>query len=159
MVKTLVCLVVSMTGTSMLLSALDPSDSLENEGYSEVVISDLARRAVLERVEVVPELWREVHVFVSDVTPTAGLLTAVQNDSSWHFLVAPDGRPSPDGKWRRQQGLKNAPNTVRIQLQTAREFGGPTAAQWVCVRALVSALNHAIVPDGPPLAVVMSKPS
>ena len=159
MVKTLVCLVVSMIGTSMLLSALDPSDVLENEGYSEDVISDLAQRAVRERVELVPELWREVHVYVSDVTPNAGLLTAVQRDSSWHFLVAADGRPSPDSKWRRQQGLKNAPHTVRIQLQAAREFGGPTAAQWVCVRALVSALNRAIGPDGPPLAVVVNKQS
>jgi len=181
MVATLVALVVSMTGTSAVLSWLDPSLPA---GFNSLPASDivaLAGQAVTQDVVVDLGRWHEIEVVPDRPHPRSTLLSAVagrppltpSNPSSvesdqarspwrgevpdqWHFRITPDGRPIQGVSWRDQKRIGDAPNAVRIWLGTAPSGGASiTSAQWLCLRALVAAINESTGSGNAPLTVVV----
>ncbi|MFQ5461119.1 MAG: hypothetical protein ACE5E5_00665 [Phycisphaerae bacterium] len=180
MVATLVALVVSMTGTSAVLSWLDPSLPA---GFNCLPASDivaLAGEAVTQDVVVDPGRWHEIEVVPDRPHPRSTLLSAIANrppiapgdpsssesgqarspwgeeSDTWHFRIMPDGRPIRDVSWRDQKRIGEASNAVRIWLGTASSSGASiTSAQWLCLRALVAAINESTGSGNAPLTVVV----
>ncbi len=176
MVATLVVLVVSMCGTSVVLSWLDPSLP---EGFNSLAsnqIVSLARVAVTQDVVVDTRLWHEIEVAPVRSPSRSTLLSAIANKprsnhtgseqtqeqgnledpSPWHFRIAPDGRPIRGTCWRDQQEIESAPDAIRIELGAASSSGASiTSSQWFCLRVLVAAINESAQRGGEPLTVVI----
>ena len=148
MVKTLVCLVVAMTGTSVFLNWLDPTPDQTADALPPSEILRLARAAVTQDVVVRHDRWYQVSVSVGDRDSGATYLEARTQSPAWHFRVEANGRPIRAALWRDQRSLPAWPHTVRIEVDRAQHTGDLSTAQWNSIRALAACISEGAAPDG-----------
>ncbi|MCH8966612.1 MAG: hypothetical protein IID43_02955 [Planctomycetes bacterium] len=153
MVKTLVCLVVAMTGTSVFLNWLDPTPDQTADALPPSEILRLARAAVTQDVVVRHDRWQQVSVSVGGRDTGATYLEARTQSPAWHFRIEANGRPIRATLWRDQRLLPAWPHTVRIEVDGAHHTGDLSAAQWMSIRELVAFITQAAARDGSTLPV------
>jgi len=162
-----------------VLSWLDPSLPAGFNSLACCEIVELAREVVTQDVVVDTGRWHEIEVAPDRPRARSTMLSAIANKpiqdgsvqegttqarsprrgedpSRWHFHIAPDGRPIRGANWRDQRKIGNTPSAIRIGLETASSSGASiTSAQWLCLRALVSAINDSAGGEGESLTVVV----
>lgn len=143
MARTLVLLVIAMTGTTAFLGWIDPAPSnlptplaLDDilRGHYQL-LSDLdGHRA---------EPWQEVQLQVDAQISTSGmLLVGTANSDEWHFRIDPTGRATVSRRWREQVPVLDAPASIRIIVARAGLSEPISPVQWVSIRALVGMLSE-----------------
>jgi hypothetical protein len=157
MFKTLVALVVAMTGTTAFLGWIDPSIPVPADVPTVEELIPAARRAVSEGVSVPAGRWTAIEVVTRGDSIDNGLmLTATPAHADCHFLVTQQGRLSRTHLWRSQSFLGDAPQTVLIGLQGVSDTADlMTDIQANTLRALVGAIRETAESSQAPLAVYL----
>jgi len=151
----LLCLVGAMISTTALLEWLDPSFSDGAPRLSLEKSLQLARAAVSDDMVVSPELWRGVELRPGSRTLSAGSLAAVRADpADWHFRVTAGGLPIRNTLWTHQQPCEHSPGVITILVDGFLPFEVDGATHQAGVRALLTALNERIRPEGAELPLI-----
>ena len=152
--KTLGCLVAAMTSTSILLAWLNPSPPPTNEIPEPDELARLALIVVGADLTVPEGRWNRIEIIEAPGRTTGGgLLAAAVNSGKCHFLVSSEGRPIRTRYWHNQQASLGAEHTIRIQVPPNRHRERTIAIQDLCLQALITALNEALLPEGGTLPV------
>ncbi len=142
MFKTLGWLVASMTIATALLGWADPSNPHAPMPLAPDQIMRLARARVAEAPGPAADRWDRVEITAGMAVSHTGTLRAPATaPSDAHFIVDDDGRPHCAASWHLQEPADGADDAVRIEVRRRRVGGPMTAAQWLCVRSLIRALN------------------
>lgn len=147
--KTLACLVVAMTGASVLLGWMDPSRGLASKQLSHSEIERLARLVVgVDRgIDLQGGRWDDIEVVAAPgPIATGSMLAAGKATTVSHFQVDRRGRPIRARSWREQDADAGSPHTVRIQVAPPAGARPLSPTQCFCIRELIAALNEALVP-------------
>ncbi|UCE58501.1 MAG: hypothetical protein JSU63_13785 [Phycisphaerales bacterium] len=154
MFKTLGCLVAATSGTAVLLGWMAPVQPAPAFAISPAELVRLANTAVLEDVPVESHQWIDIKVTTDSAGVfDEGMLAARVSSDAWHFHVDHDGYPSRSRDWSTQRGADEAPGTVRILVSQSHDDHTVSAAQWISIRALVTAINATFSEQGGPLPV------
>ncbi len=153
-IKTLVCLVGAMTGTTTLLGWMNPSQSFPPEELTSGDLIHVARSVVDDDVRIDAGLWEEVEVLTSiDPGAMGPFLAAHADRGDYHFYIDGNGRPVRTGRWRRQQPSPLRPNAIRIEVASRGDSLLLTSAQLRCLRAIVAVLSESLGYAGAELPV------
>lgn len=142
----LACLVISMTGTSVLLGWIDPSWSDRGTPTADE-IRELAVRAVADDIDVRSPQWRVVEIVqVAEPAPGGIGLAAVSGGDvdDWHFRIDSSGRPIRLRRWSTQQSSPVSPSAIRIRLEPRYAGAAVDAQQRRSIEALVEAIRSAL---------------
>jgi hypothetical protein len=147
MFKALGCLVLAMTGASLLLAWLDPSPPI----VTPPTVSSgerLAgmRRVVMERVDVQDGCWNSIEIVAGTAAASGRLLRASSHQREVHFVVDDLGRAHRIGLWNDQRGAAGKAGMVRIEVVQPRSGEPMTAAQLATLQALILAIDEEIMP-------------
>ncbi|UCF32624.1 MAG: hypothetical protein JSV78_09855 [Phycisphaerales bacterium] len=154
MFKALGCLVLAMTGASLLLAWMDPSPPI----ISPPTISGDERLAgmrgvVVERVDVRDGRWNSIEIVAGASAASGRLLRASSQQREVHFVVDDLGKPHRIGLWDDQRGAAGKVGTVRIEVVQPRSGEPMTAAQLATLQALILAINEEIMPGDSSLPI------
>ncbi len=154
MVKTLLCLALSMTGAAALLGWLDPSTTPSPDALPFATIESVAREAVANAINLEPDRWRDVRVASSPAGGQLGNLLAARADwESSHFFVRFDGHITCGSLWRNQRDRLESPGTIVVEVAQEEPGVAMSQAQWVGVRSLVRLLTETVAPTAGELPV------
>ncbi|MHC5111750.1 MAG: hypothetical protein ACYTHJ_17935 [Planctomycetota bacterium] len=139
MLAVLGSLVFAMTGTSTLLSWLDPSLPPAMDELPSETIIELAQSAVSGEVSVDGTRWERIEVIVSAYQRTNPMLSAPSREAGWHFRISADGRPTVGRTWRLQEDA-GAANVILVNVIVQDGSDSITSSQAICVRALLASI-------------------
>ena len=153
MFRTLACLAGAMTTTAVVLGWLEPQRT--GATLDPEAITRLATSVVSQHVAIDPDQWQEVAI-VASPEPMA-LLAATMRSTESHFRIDTSGAPTRAICWVNQLGTADAPHTIRIEVPQRRHGEPMTLAQWIGLRALVSAIQRSVSLDGHTLPVRLQR--
>ncbi len=140
MFRVWICLAVSMTGGSTLLTWLEPDAAPLQDGRRTDDFVRAARVAVSEH-EAPAQTWTGVSLLPWPRGGADGImLAAVRRPADVHFLIESDGRIHPQTCWREQRTVDDA-QQIRVALATAGDDQALSRLQSLGVRALIDALR------------------
>ena len=163
MFRSMMCLVLAMSGTSALLGWISPVPASGARALSLQQIESLVQSVVAEASNLRPAQWNSVDLLAGPTTgksavsvfPSSTFLAAeptrkqavpdragrVGLRTDFHFRIDPHGRPFATDAWVRQIALAQDPNAIAIQVTRPGEGLPMTPSQRQCVRSLISELS------------------
>lgn len=143
--KTLACLAVAMTSTTILLGWMDPSPPPPSASPSPDQLAQLARLAVDMGIDLREHRWIDIEVIEGPVAAAGTtLIAASRRESECHFRIDGNGRLFRTARWRDQRPPSASPHSVRIQVARTPGREPISLAQEKAIRALVDALDKAL---------------
>ncbi len=144
MVRTIVCLVVAMSGTSALLGWMDPSPAVSLRPLTIETALHEARSVVAASPWIVGEPWERIEVLAGEPTEAIpAFLAATALRDHHHFRVELDGRLSRTTGRHRCEPAGDDACSVRVEIARPEERQAMSRAQWNSLRALITALHEA----------------
>ncbi len=159
MFKSLVLLAVSMTGTTIVLSQLEPAASPHYPFPAQ--IQQFVRSAIASAEPIVPESWSGVEIVLERevVAYRRNTLVAVPDTDNYHFRVGSRGEVSPSVAWREQRSA-SADGAIRIMLANQKTDSATAQVQWAALRMLLvelrGLLEAGVAPEGMAWQVTLS---
>ncbi len=145
MIKSLVCLAMAMTGTSVFLGWICPSTYVSSSPLAFADILEDAERIVSRGVQVDESRWLNIELFVESPPTSAGaMLAALPDNHDWHFQVDLACALARSKDWERQDLVGNKSETIRIRVIPDGAGGVIPVDQWLGVRALVTAISRSV---------------
>ncbi len=146
MFKTLASLAVAMTATTALLGWIDPSPPLPTNSLSSEELRDLGQSLVADGITLCDGRWDKIEILAGSPADVTGSYLTATSQSTTHFLIDLDGRPTRTPSWTRQQAAGGDERSICIEVARRDDMGGMSRVQWEAVRGLVSSL-HARLSD------------
>ena len=154
MFKTLLALVVSMTGTTALLGWIDPSAGIAEQASTIDDVIPAAREVVASGLDARHASWTAIEIAVTPSVGDPGVwLAASSGPRDHHFSIDHAGRIMSTEAWRTQARAADKGTSLVVHLLAVEPGAGPTEAQIAATRALVGVLDDMVPRSGAPLPV------
>lgn len=145
MLRTLGVLVVSMTGTAVLLGWVDPAPENSESAVSIDELVSAAHAAVTDDTTPITGRWAGVELLSYEAPAGPDrLLAARARADEVHFTVDQYGRCEASALWRGQALCPDGHPDIRIRIAQLGDSEPMSTTQWTAVRALVGALTSVL---------------
>ncbi len=141
------CLVLAMTAGAALLSWIEPQSPSAGALPDPGILRDQASRAVGWAGDVDPGNWETIEI-VSMAGADGPARLAATGGGRFHFIVSTSGGVQRGVAWDRQSRWAESPGAVLVGIEIDGENESLPLAEWLGLRALLTALADQVDFDG-----------